>query len=49
MQDDKKLFPLDPFLADFEAEYGQIGPEEIAAATHRTRARAIVVRAQKAA
>jgi hypothetical protein len=49
MQDDRRLSPLDPFLADFEAEYGQIGPEEIAEATHRARARAIVVRAQKAA
>lgn len=48
MQKDNKLSSLDPFLDAFEAEFGRISPEEIAEATRRTRARAIIVRPQQA-
>lgn len=44
MQNDNKLSSLDLFLDAFEAEFGRISPEEIAEATRRTRARAIIVR-----
>lgn len=39
-----RLAALDEFLAAFEAEHGAISDEEIAAASRRTRARAVVVR-----
>lgn len=42
---DRRTRALDAFLAAFEAEHGEITDEEIAAATRRTRGRAVVVRA----
>lgn len=47
MPNDKEQSPLDPFLDAFEAEFGRISPEEIAEATRRTRARAMIVRPQQ--
>ncbi len=44
MQMDKEPSSLDLYLDAFEAEHGPISPKEVAEATRRTRARAIVVR-----
>lgn len=41
---DRRMRALDEFLGAFEAEHGAITDEEIAAATRRTRGRAVVVR-----
>ncbi len=41
---DRRMRAMDSFLAEYEAEHGEITDEEIAAATRATRARAIVVR-----
>ena len=45
---DRRLRALDAFLAAYEAEHGEITDAEIAAATRRARARAIVVRGEPA-
>jgi len=42
---DRRLAAMDDFLAQFEAEFGEITETDIADATRRTRAAAIVVRA----
>lgn len=41
---DARLRALDEFIADYEAGYGEITPEEIAAAQRRARSRAVVTR-----
>lgn len=41
---DRRLAALDAFVAEFEAEHGEITPEEMDAAARRARARAVVVR-----
>jgi hypothetical protein len=41
---DRRLKALDEFLSAYEAEYGEITDEEMDAASHGARARAIVVR-----
>lgn len=43
---DRRLRALDAFLVAYEAEHGEITDVEIAAATRRARARAIVVRGE---
>ncbi|MPY92237.1 MAG: hypothetical protein GEV08_03970 [Acidimicrobiia bacterium] len=41
---DRRLEAMDRFLADYEAEHGQITEEEVRTAARRARARAVVVR-----
>lgn len=41
---DRRMAALDEFLAEYEAEHGEITEEEIRAAQRRSRSRAIVVR-----
>lgn len=41
---DRRMAALDAFIAEYEAEHGEISDEEIEGATRRARARAIVVR-----
>lgn len=41
---DRRLRALDEFLATFEAEHGAISDDEIASASRRARARAVIVR-----
>lgn len=45
---DRRLRALDAFLAAYEAEHGEITDAEIAEATRRARARAVVVRGEPA-
>jgi len=45
---DRRLRALDDYLAAYEAEHGEITDVEIAAATRRARARAVVVRGEPA-
>jgi len=42
---DRRMKALDEFLDAYEAEHGEITEREMQAATHRARARAVVVRA----
>jgi hypothetical protein len=42
--EDEKLSSLGRFLEAFETEHGAISPEDIAEASRRTRARAVIVR-----
>ena len=46
LEHDRRLAAMDVFLATFEAEFGEITDEDIAAATKRTRADATVVRSK---
>lgn len=41
---DRRMAALDEFLAEYEAEHGEITDEEIRAAQRRSRSRAVVVR-----
>jgi Arc/MetJ-type ribon-helix-helix transcriptional regulator len=41
---DRRLAALDDFIAAYEAEHGQITEQEVAEASRRARARAVVVR-----
>lgn len=41
---DRRMRSLDEFLEAYEAEHGEITPEEIQAATRRSRSRAVVIR-----
>jgi Arc/MetJ-type ribon-helix-helix transcriptional regulator len=41
---DLRMAALDAFLAVYEAEHGEITPDEIEAASRRARSRAVVVR-----
>ena len=41
---ERRLAALDAFLAEYEAEHGQITAEEMDAAARRARGRAVVVR-----
>lgn len=41
---DRRMQALDAFLDGYEAEHGEITEQEMQAATHRARARAVVVR-----
>lgn len=43
---DTRMRALDDFLAEYEAEHGEITDEEITATTRRTRGRAVVVRSE---
>lgn len=42
---ERRLLAMDEFVADYEAEHGEITAEEMRDAERRTRARAVVVRA----
>jgi Arc/MetJ-type ribon-helix-helix transcriptional regulator len=44
LEHDRRLHALGAFVAAYEAEHGEISPEEIRNATRRARGRAIVVR-----
>lgn len=41
---DRRMEALDAFIAEYEAEHGEITLDEIEAASRRARARALVVR-----
>ncbi len=41
---DRRMKALDGFLSAYESEHGEITEQEMEAATHRARARAVVVR-----
>jgi len=43
---DRRLQAFEGFVAAYEADHGEITPEEIVAATRRVRSRAIAVRTQ---
>jgi Arc/MetJ-type ribon-helix-helix transcriptional regulator len=45
---DRRLSALARFIADWEAEHGEITPEEMREAARRTRARAVPVRGRAA-
>ena len=47
VEHDRRLSALAEFVGLFEAEHGEITDEEIAQATRRARARAVVVRGSK--
>ncbi|MBA3742423.1 hypothetical protein [Sporichthya sp.] len=44
---DRRMRALDAFLAEYEAEQGEITEEEMAAAARAMRARAVVVRGKR--
>jgi predicted Zn-dependent peptidase len=46
---EQRMAALDRYLEAYEAEFGEITPDDIVAATRRTRANSIVVRGSKSA
>jgi hypothetical protein len=48
-EQDRRLEALGAFLAEYEAEHGEITPEEIRAAARRARARAVATHGAHAA
>ena len=47
VEHDRRMTALDEFIAEYEAEHGEITLEEIETASRRARARALVVRGDR--